>query len=358
MAGPIVVDALLNVAQDSSVDGKAVAARRSAVEALVPAAQRGDERALAVLASSLEDWHVAVKKAAIDGLAEVATKGDRRVVYARLFAVKALAPSARIGVSKAIGAVVACLKDEHLTVRSAALEELIRIAREGDSASGGQLTARLEAIKALASLASCRAWGQAEAVGVLSECLLDWHASVRAAAGSALQGLLGKDKGPSQDNLAAASAAIEAFAPLALSGDSKGMAVLSAALGCGGAEFESLRRQALGALVRVALGADSAQSSQLRAKVSATKALSKELLNSASPFSERDKEGIAAALSICLQDWHADVWRVALDALCKLAEDSVGKGSLGKLAVAAVTPKACQGEAKAVAVLSKLGAAR
>eukprot|EP00931_Biecheleriopsis_adriatica_P034718 TRINITY_DN20037_c0_g1_i1.p1 TRINITY_DN20037_c0_g1~~TRINITY_DN20037_c0_g1_i1.p1 ORF type:complete len:356 (-),score=101.23 TRINITY_DN20037_c0_g1_i1:208-1275(-) len=352
MAGPCVVDALIEVAQESNVDSKAVAARRSAVEALTFSAQKGDERALAVLASSLQDWHVSVRKAALDALVEVALKGDRRVVYARLLAVRALSPAMSSGNKKAIDAVVACLKDAALTVRLAAFEELARIAREGDSIASGQVTARLEAVKALGSLASTTCSEQEQAIAILSTCLSDWHVAVRQAAAGMLQKLLTKEGDAS---MAAASRAVEAFTPGALEGDAKAMTVLTTALGCGGIDFAPLRRQALGAVVRVALAAQSAATAQLKVKVTAVKAMGKELLCKPPSMSERDREGVVAALSMCLQDWHADVWRPALDCLCKLAESTSGQGYLGELAVAALTPKACEGDAQAVACLSKLG---
>lgn len=167
----------------------------------------------------------------------------------------------------------------------------------------------------------------------------------------ALQGLLGKA------GLAAASAAVEVFAPLALEGDSKAMAFLVAALGSEDAELATLRRQALGCVVRVAIGTDSTYKAQLAAKVAATKALSKEILAKQSTFSGRDLEGVAAALTILLADWHADVRRVALDTLCELAEATQGSGPCGRLAVEALTPKACKGETKALACLGKLAKA-
>lgn len=342
------MDALLHCALERSVDSKVVAARRSALEALSPAAQRGDERALAVLASSLEDWDVSVRKAAINGLVEVAQKGDRRVVYARMFAVRALAPLARSGDKKALAAVVSGLKDAHQTVRSAAFEEIGKMAIDGNSDISGELAAKICAIKALASVASAKCPEQLQAVSVLAACIQDWHAAVRLEASAALQGLLGKS------GLAAASAAVEAFAPLAFEGDSKALAFLVAALGSEGADLATLRRQALGSVVRVAVGTDSAHKAQLAAKVSATKALSKEILAKEPAFSGRDLEGVAAALTILLADWHADVRRLALDTLCKLAEASQGRGPCGRLAVEALTPKACEGDTKAVACLGKL----
>eukprot|EP00440_Ansanella_granifera_P053333 gb/GFBE01057813.1/.p1 GENE.gb/GFBE01057813.1/~~gb/GFBE01057813.1/.p1 ORF type:complete len:355 (+),score=55.88 gb/GFBE01057813.1/:1-1065(+) len=349
MAGPCVVDALLEVAQESNV--RAVAARAKALEALGPAALQGEERALAVLVSSLEDWDVTVRKVALDAVVEVALKADRRAVYSRLAAVRALAPLAGRGDKKAVDTVVECLKDASLTVRLAAFEELSLIAKEGDSL-GGQVAARVAAVQAIGTLAATPGRVQLDAIAVLSGCLTDWHVEVRTAAADGLQGLLGKGRNGS---LAAASAAVQAFAPLALEGNSKAMAVLTAALRCHGDDFALLRRQALGGVVRVALGTDSVDEGQLSAKVSAVKTLSNELLDEKSGFSEREKEGIAAALSMCAQDWHADVWREAFDTLCKLAEATNGRGALGQLAVVALTGKARKGEMKAASCLSKLG---
>eukprot|EP00930_Biecheleria_cincta_P103382 TRINITY_DN95347_c0_g1_i1.p1 TRINITY_DN95347_c0_g1~~TRINITY_DN95347_c0_g1_i1.p1 ORF type:complete len:386 (+),score=100.65 TRINITY_DN95347_c0_g1_i1:94-1158(+) len=348
MAGTCVVDALLSCALESNVDSNAVAARQAALAALSPAAQKGDERALAVLASSLEDWHASVRKAAVDGLIEVVQKGDRRVVYARMFAVRALAPLARKGDDKALAAVVAGLKDAHQTVRSTAFEEISQMAMHGDSNVSGELSAKIGAIEALASVASAKCPEQLQAISALAACIQDWHAAVRSQASTALHGLLGKA------GLAAASAAVEAFAPLAFEGDSKAMAFLVAALGSEDVELATLRRQALGCVVRVAIGTDSAYEAQLAVKVAATQALSKEILAKESTFSGRDLEGVAAALTILLADWHADVRQVALDTLCKLAEATQGRGPCGRLAVEALTPKACEGETKALACLGRL----
>ncbi|CAE7556053.1 unnamed protein product [Symbiodinium natans] len=188
----------------------------------------------------------------------VAAKGDRRVVYARLMAVRALAPLAARGNKKAIDAVVAGLKDQHISVREGAMEVLAKIAEEGDSVDVGQLSARLTAVKALAEAPDA-----ALAAAALGSCLEDWHAAVQKAATSSLQKFVGK--GGSDP---AASTAIEAFGARALCGDRAGLVALLTALERDDAS--PTWRQALGALVRAALQTDSARPSELAVKVKPT----------------------------------------------------------------------------------------
>lgn len=343
MDGLGVVDALLEVATTSRVDAECIAARRSAVEALTPAARRGDERALQVLVSSLQDWPASVRNAALDGLAEVATKGDRRVVYARLMAIRALAPLAASGNKRAIDSVVAGLKDQHTSVREGAMEELAKIASNGDSVNGGELSARLSAVKALAAETPDSA-----AAAVLGTCLEDWHAAVQKAAACGLEKFVGK-----AGSDPAASKAIEAFSARALRGDRSGLTALMTALERDDAS--PTWRQALGALVRVVLQTDSAQPAEFAVKAAAAKAIGAELLRKPCRASPRDQEGLLATLALTASDWHADVRKPSLTTLCSVAEATKGRGNLGRAAVAALAPKACEGVAEAAACLKKLG---
>ncbi|CAE7908544.1 ylyB, partial [Symbiodinium sp. KB8] len=151
---------------------------------------------------------------------DVATKGDRRVVYARLMAIRALAPLAASGNKRAIDSVVAGLKDQHTSVREGAMEELAKIASNGDSVNGGELSARLSAVKALAAETPDSA-----AAAVLGTCLEDWHAAVQKAAACGLEKFVGK-----AGSDPAASKAIEAFSARALRGDRSGLTALMTAL--------------------------------------------------------------------------------------------------------------------------------
>jgi len=345
MDGLGVVDALLEVATTSRVDAECIAARRSAVQALTPAARRGDERALQVLVSSLQDWPASVRNAALEALAEVATKGDRRVVYARLTAIRALAPLAASGNKRALDAIVAGLKDQHISVREGAMEELAKIASNGDGVNGGELSARLSAVKALAAETPDSA---ATAAAVLGTCLEDWHAAVQKAAACGLEKFVGK---ASSDP--AASKAIEAFSARAMRGDRSGLTALMTALERD--EASTTWRQALGALVRVVLQTDSAQPAEFAVKAAAAKAIGAELLRKPCRASPRDQEGLLATLALAASDWHADVRKPSLTTLCSVAEATKGRGNLGLAAVAALAPKACEGVAEAAACLKKLG---
>ncbi|CAE7682696.1 ylyB [Symbiodinium sp. CCMP2456] len=181
-----------------------------------------------LLATALESLHE--RRATSTGLLQqctgdvqswdVATKGDRRVVYARLMAIRALAPLAASGNKRAIDSVVAGLKDQHTSVREGALEELAKIASNGDSVNGGELSARLSAVKALAAETSDSA-----VAAVLGNCLEDWHAAVQKAAACGLEKFVGK-----AGSDPAASKAIEAFSVRALRGDRSGLTALMTAL--------------------------------------------------------------------------------------------------------------------------------
>lgn len=348
MASLCVVDALLQVARECTTDDACINARCSALEALRYPAKMGEDRALAVLVSSLQDWHIAVRQVAVESLIQVALHGNRRVVYARILAIRALAPLAKSGDLKCVMALVHGLEDAHLAVRLASFEELARLASDGDSTDDEQVTARLAALKALIPVMEK---GCQEALAVLSACLLDWHVAVRDAAADVLKDLVAQASGaPPSPATVAAEVAIEAFAPLALQGDTRAVDALISALLCLG----HLRRKALAALAHVAIAGDSVTA--LAAKVSACKALGKLAMDSFSTDAKQDEEseGAVAALVLCLKDWHADVWRFALNTLCALAEASRGHGRCGQMAVSALTAKACEGETSAIATLSRI----
>eukprot|EP00439_Symbiodinium_sp_Y106_P016852 s7495_g2.t1 len=224
-----------------------------------------------LLATALESLHE--RRATSTGLLQqcagdvrswnVATKGDRRVVYARLTAIRALAPLAASGNKRALDAIVAGLKDQHISVREGAMEELAKIASNGDGVNGGELSARLSAVKALAAETPDSA---ATAAAVLGTCLEDWHAAVQKAAACGLEKFVGK---ASSDP--AASKAIEAFSARAMRGDRSGLTALMTALERD--EASTTWRQALGALVRVVLQTDSAQPAEFAVKAAAAKAI-------------------------------------------------------------------------------------
>ncbi|CAE7258025.1 unnamed protein product [Symbiodinium necroappetens] len=80
-----------------------------------------------------------------------------------------------------------------------------------------------------------------------------------------------------------------------------------------------------------------------------------ELLRKPCRASPRDQEGLLATLALTASDWHADVRKPSLTTLCSVAEATKGRGNLGRAAVAALAPKACEGVAEAAACLKKLG---
>eukprot|EP00435_Cladocopium_sp_Y103_P025773 s361_g6.t1 len=187
----------------------------------------------------------------------VAVKGDRRVVYARLEAVQSLASPAKSGKQKALDAIRAALKDEHVAVRLAAAEELAKIAIDNDSSDPGELAGKIFALQALATAGED---ASAVALDAMCCCLSDWHARVRDLAVKLLQDIVAKGE-------MAASQALEAFLPLALDGDKRAVSIISAAC-----SSSLVGRQALGSLVRVAL-VDTVTAQGLASKVMAMKSL-------------------------------------------------------------------------------------
>lgn len=310
------VDILAERAVAHGSSAAAVEDRVAALEALLEPARRGEDCAIAALADSLQDWHAKVRHTALDALSEVATKGDRRVVYARLEAVQSLAPCAKSGKQKAMDAIRASLKDEHPSVRMAASEELAKIASENDSSDPGELTAKVFAVQALI------ACGDEASLEAICACLSDWHARVREAARKALKEILTQGQ-------PTASKALEAFLCLALEGDERATSTI-----CTVCAHETLARQALGSLVRVALVEGPSESPA--AKAIAIKRLSQELLAEPCRMSPRDQEAVTAVLVTCAKHWHADLRRPTLEALCKLAEVTQGKGPCGQQALGAL----------------------
>lgn len=249
---------------DSAAD-RIVSAKLSALDALRPAAGRGEPRAVQVLLRCATDWHVAVRSAglaAVAALAEtaaaaVAADGAEAggaalhaVVVAGATALRALAAAARQGDARAVAAVAACAivvpgGQPREALRACAVDALAHVVLDGDSVGGGIVSARLKAVGALHKAAEYAvATGGFElsqrAISVLVRCTADWHVEVREAAVAAVAEVATRQV-PAGDGLEPAAAAVVASAgagahwaavaalvPLARKGNAKAIAALIA----------------------------------------------------------------------------------------------------------------------------------